>query len=64
MKLKNWLIEYDEYVGYHWEENTTPAKTVEYEAPNAAGALRKFKMDHPFYQINRLRVDNDKLKKL
>ena len=52
--MHDYEILYDDYIGYIWDTEASPECRVQYRAPSAASALRRFYEDYPLYAINSL----------
>jgi hypothetical protein len=52
--MYDYEILYDDYIGYRWESETGPERSVYYQARTTTQALRRFYEDYPLHAINRI----------
>jgi hypothetical protein len=53
--MKYYLIKFDQYIGYHWDDNEKPEQELYYTADRITQALRRFRAEYPGYALNSIR---------
>lgn len=53
--MKQWTLEFVDYIGYNYDSDGLPVREKIYEAKTAWAALRLFKQEYPMYEVESIR---------
>lgn len=53
--MKEWVFEFVDYIGYNYEGDGLPVREKIYIAPTPWAALRLFKKEYPFYEVESIK---------